>query len=260
MAKILSGLPVGEKIKTEITQRLSALGRRPVLAIVQVGDREDSNVYIKNKIKFGEEIGVETMHLKMEGWEDGKIENQIQKLNQDEEVDGIIVQLPLPEGVDAEKVLKLVSKEKDPEPATARAVLEILDYYNIGVAGKKACVIGQGLLAGKAIGEKLRNLGALVASCDIHTKNIPEIAKGSDILISAVGKAGLITKEYVNNEQVVIDVGFDRDANGKLAGDVVFEEVEPLVAAITPVPGGVGPVTVASLFANLLDLVYNKQG
>lgn len=259
MAQILSGIPVREKIKKELLEKIVKLNRKPVLAIVQVGDREDSNIYIRNKIKFGSEIGVEVRYSKMEKWKNGKIEEEliqeIQELNEDENVDGIIVQLPLPEEIDAEKILGLVKKEKDPEPATARAVMEIMDFYQISVEGKKICVIGQGLLAGKAIGEELNRRKAQVASCDINTKNIPEIARGSDILVSAVGKAGLITKEYVNKEQVVIDVGVSKAAfDTKIRGDVDFAEVEPTVKAITPVPGGVGPVTVACLFKNLIEL------
>lgn len=257
MAKILSGKPVAEKIKNELVEKVEAClpAGRPVLAIVQVGDREDSNVYIKKKMKFGDEIGVDVVLKKFpEEIFSAELEQEIENLNSDNGVTGIIVQLPLPNGLDTEKILSLVKKEKDPEPATAKAVMEILNFYNILVEGKKVCVIGQGLLAGKAIASELENLGALVTRCDIYTENIPEIAKNSEILISAVGKPGLVTKDYVNESQVVIDVGFGRDAEGKLSGDVLFEEVEPLVSAITPVPGGLGPVTVACLFKNLIEL------
>lgn len=252
------------------------VGRQPTLAIVQVGDREDSNLYIKNKIKFGEEIGVKTelkklKDLKIERLEE-KIVAEIGSLNKDKDVDGIIVQLPLPENLDTSKILESIEKNKDADglaplplargevgggvlvtPATAKAVMAILGFYRIEITGKKACVVGQSLLAGKPISEEFEKRGAEVFRCDINTKNIPEIAKGCDILVSAAGEAGLVTKDFVNENQVVVDVGINKTS--KIVGDVAFAEVEPLVAAITPVPGGVGPLTVACLFENLLDLV-----
>ena len=158
--------------------------------------------------------------------------------------------------------MNLVSPKKDADglgttspviPATARGVLALLDYYKIEIKGKKVAVIGQSILAGKPTSDELEKRGAKVFRCDINTKNISEITKKCDILVSAVGKVGLITKEFVNNKQVVVDVGISK-VNGKLVGDVNFAQVEPLVAAITPVPGGIGPLTVACLFQNLLDL------
>lgn len=258
MANILYGTPIREKIKTELIEKIKSLPKKPCLAVLQVGDREDSNVYIKNKVKFAEEIGAEVRHLKIEEWKNGKIEEEIKKLNEDESIDGIIVQLPLPEGMDTEKILGAIKKEKDAEPATARAVLAVLDFYNIEYKNKKVAIVGQGILAGKSVADVLENLGAEVFRCDINTKNIPEVTKKCDILISAVGKAGLIKKEFVRMGQVVVDVGFDRDKNGKLCGDVLFEEVKPIVSAVTPVPGGVGLVTVACLFQNLVDLCYHR--
>jgi methylenetetrahydrofolate dehydrogenase (NADP+) / methenyltetrahydrofolate cyclohydrolase len=259
MAQILSGIPVREKIKLELISQINKLEKKPTLAIIQVGDREDSNIYIKHKIKFGGEIGVEINHSMIKGLNEGKIEEdliqQIQKLNADESVDGIIVQLPLPENINVVKILRMVKVEKDPEPATASAVIDILDFYNIDIQNKKVCVVGQGLLAGKAIADELeQNYEARITRCDVNTRDIQEIARYSEILISAVGKAGLITKDFVNENQIVIDVGFDRNVNGKLVGDVLFEDVEPIVKALTPVPGGVGPVTVACLFKNLVLL------
>jgi len=219
-------------------------------------------------------------NFKIERLKDGNIEEElieeIKKLNEDKNVSGIIVQLPLPSGLNTEKIINLVSAEKDADglrmtsplapplakgrgwggdviTATARGVMALLDFYEIEIKGKKAVVIGQGILAGKPIADELEKRGAEVFKCDINTKNIPEIARDCDILISAVGKAGLITKEFVNEKQIVIDVGINK-VGGKFVGDVLFDEVEPLVFAITPVPGGVGPLTVACLFQNLIDL------
>ena len=270
MAKILYGAPVREQIKQELIERIKKLSKQPVLAIVQVGNKEDSNVYIRQKQKFGEEIGVKVLLEKFqEDISQKELEDKVKKLNADEKVNGIIVQLPLTENLDTEKIINLVSGQKDTDglsslsqsqkciPATARGVMALLDYYQISVRGKKVAVIGQGILAGKPIALELEKKGAKVFRCDIGTQNIPKISRECDILILAVGKAGLVTKEFVNERQVLIDVGVN-SVNGKLVGDVVFTEVEPIVRAITPVPGGVGPLTVACLFQNLVDLCEQK--
>lgn len=265
MAKILYGSPVREKIKQELLERIKGLKQPPVLAIVQVGDREDSNVYIRQKQKFGEEIGIKVLLNKFkENISQKELEEEVEKLNADEKINGIIIQLPLPDNFDIEKIINLVSGQKDADglntqdypgclPATARGVMALLDYYEIPIKGKKAAVIGQGILAGRPIADELQKRGAKVFRCDIDTLNIPDISKECDILISAVGKADLITKEFVNEKQAVVDVGINK-VNEKMAGDVSFAEIEPLVKAITPVPGGVGPLTVACLFQNLIDL------
>ena len=303
MAKILYGAPVREAIKIELIERVNRLGKELTLVVVQVGDRPDSNLYIKNKIKFGEEIGAEVVLNKFsEDISQKELEAKIKELAKDKKIDGMIVQLPLPSNIDSEKILNLIPKSKDADglvslpknsaflfestdkilpnfssgplqsgsqvsqkempsfvtPATARAVMALLDFYKIEVKNKKIAVIGRSKLAGGPIADELQKRGAVIFRCDINTKNIPEICSKTDILISATGCAGLITKEFVSEGQVVIDVGTNR-SNGKLVGDVVFGEIEPLVSAITPVPGGVGPVTVSCLFQNLLDLCYNGR-
>lgn len=240
------------------------------MAIVQVGDREDSNVYIKQKQKFGEEIGVKVRLIKMERWKDGKIGEEkiikeIKKLNKDENIDGIIMQLPLPEGFDSEKILNTIDNKKDADglvsrgtldtvPATARGVMALLDFYEIPVTGKNAAVIGRSRLAGAPIAEVLKNRGAKVSVCNRSTLNTAQICRETDILISAAGKAGLVTRDFVKKGQTVVDVGINRTEEGKLVGDVASNEVEAIVAAISPVPGGIGPLTVACLFQNLIDL------
>jgi len=171
--------------------------------------------------------------------------------------------------LDEKKVLNAVSVEKDADglvsrgtldtiPATARGVITLLNFYKIEIKNKKVAVIGQSILTGKPIANEFEKRGAKVSRCDIHTRNIPEITKGCDILISATGKHGLITKEFVNEKQVIVDVGINR-IRGNVVGDVNFAEVEPIVTAVTPVPGGVGPLTVACLFQNLLDLCYHNS-
>jgi len=271
---ILYSAPVAEKIKKELIEKIKKLSKKPCLSIVQVGDRVDSNAYVRQKQKFGEEMGVEVILKKFdESIKEKDLILEIKKLNEDKNINGIIIQLPLPKNLNAEKIINIVLMEKDVDgivskasfeeiskkgafdtvSATARGVIALLDYYKILVKDKKVAVIGQSILAGKPISGELEKKGAEIFRCDINTKNIQEIARGCNILISAVGKAGLITKEFVNEKQVVIDVGFNK-IDGKLVGDVAFAEVEPIVAAITPVPGGVGPLTVACLFQNLLDL------
>lgn len=304
MAKILYGAPVREQLKQNLIARVKMAGRQPTLAIVQVGDRPDSNIYIRNKANFGQEIGVRVILEKLEtgGLKDletkEKIIRSIERFSEDKEVDGIIVQLPLPQNVDVEEIVNSIPKSKDADglvsrtvldtedslvvtPATARAVLALLDHYEVMVSGKRVAVIGRSKLAGGPIAQVLRERGGEVTVCHrgMEKSEIMDICKKSDILVSAAGEAGLVTKDFVNEKQVVVDVGInqpnpslrvdpllvkgrERHTNPslpKIVGDVAFAEVEPLVAAITPVPGGVGPLTVACLFENLLDLIAKKS-
>ena len=299
MAKILYGAPVREQIKMGLKKRVQKLGRNPVLVIVQVGDRDDSNIYIRNKIKFGEEIGIKVSLKKFtEDIKEEELIAEIEKLNLDNEINGMIVQLPLPENLDREKIVQSIDIKKDVDgltsplasrspllekereegillvtPATARGVMALLDFYKIEVKGKKVVVIGRSKLAGGPIAESLKEKGGEVTVCHRSTENIASVCRGADILISATGQVGLVTKEFVREGQVVVDVGINRPhpsheitppnplllqeggpKRPKIVGDVAFEEVELIVSAITPVPGGVGPLTVACLFENLLDL------
>lgn len=263
---ILYGAPVREEIKKDLIERVKKLENKPVLAIVQVGDREDSNIYIRQKQKFGDEIGVKVLVYKLEkNISQEYLEGEIKKLNENESVSGIIMQLPLPEHLDSEKIIDLISIKKDTDglsggavPATARGVLALLNFYKIPVEGKKVAVIGRSKLAGGPIAKVMEGRGGSVVVCHRNTENMPQVCRGADILISAAGKAGLVTKEFVKPGQVVIDVGINR-IDGKIVGDVASSEVEPIVAHITPVPGGVGPLTVACLFQNLLDLCYTQS-
>ncbi len=301
---ILYGAPVREEIKKKLIKRVKRLRKKPCLAIIQVGDKEDSNIYIRKKEEFGKDIGAEVVvrkfkldtntRIKANDTNGKKVIEEIEKLNRDKKVNGIIVQLPLPVGLNTKKIIQAIDADKDADglreikekrengvlitPATAKAVMALLDFYKIKMRDKKVAVIGQSILAGKPISDEFEKRGAKVFRCDTKTQNIPAIAKKCDILISAVGKAGLVTKKFVNKKQAVIDVGINRtpppgplpkgegvsdslplggragDGVSKLVGDAKFEEIEPIVRAITPVPGGVGPLTVACLFENLLDL------
>ncbi len=267
----------------EMKARVASLGFSPCLAILQVGEREDSTAYIKQKQKFGEQIGVKVV---LKQWPDTtkenleeEIINEIERLNNDKSVNGIIVQLPLPEYLDTEKILNKVEITKDADglalggvtvPATARAILALLDFYEIDLQSKKVAVIGRSRLVGAPTAELLRKRGAEIFVCHRGTSDTASVCRSSDIVIVAAGKPKLVNKDFVNKDQVVIDVGINRiipptpftlmgePEKSRLVGDVNFEEVEPIVKAISPVPGGVGPLTVACLFENLVQLCYNS--
>ena len=258
----------------------STLGFVVRLAIVQVGDNPDSTVYIEQKKKFALKIGVTVSHLKFP--EDVSFETlsrEIQNLNIDSTIHGIIVQLPLPKHLDKEKVIALIYPEKDVDgltdenqqllaeshprfvPATARGILSLLDFYHIPLNGKKVVVLGRSRLVGMPTALAMKSRGALVSVCHSQTLNTREVTLTSDIVIVAIGKPELIDVSYIKKDAVVVDVGIN-SASGALeeeiskrrvVGDVNFESVVSIVSAISPVPGGVGPMTVLSLFENLLD-------
>jgi len=270
---ILDGKKISQEISVGLKNKISLLERAPKLAIVQVGDDSDSNLYIKKKINFGEEIGAEVELNKFQSdiLEDDLI-SEIKNLNTDNSVDGIILQLPIPENLNKEKVINAISPKKDVDgmtaenlnkffsgegdfviPATARGIITLLEKYDLEIKRKKVVVVGDSIYVGKSIAVNFKNHCAEVISCNSRTENISEIAKGADILISAAGSLGLITDDYVNKDQIIIDVGINFNENGKVTGDVKLGKAEPF--AISPVPGGVGPMTVVSLFLNLIDRV-----
>jgi len=242
------------------------------LAIIQVGDRSDSTSYIRAKKLFAAKIGVEVVHeLFAETITQTEILKHIEILNDDESIHGIIVQLPLPGHIDRTKVIDTIAPGKDVDaltttsigswtkgkgimPATARGVRELLRFYGIEILGKKVTVVGRSDLVGRPIAVMCQNAGAHVTVCHSQTTDLISGTKDADILIVAVGKPGLITAKHVNGGQVVIDVGISRIGEERLVGDVDFEAVSQIVKAISPVPGGVGAMTVLALFENLIDL------
>lgn len=267
----------GKKISIEIAEELkvivASLSFKPKLAIVCVGERADSISYIKRKIEYGKVIGVDTDLIKFpENVSEEEIINSILKLNDDANINGIIVQLPLPNNLNKDKIInainykkdvdgltdfnisKLVKNEKAIVPATSRGVMTLLNYNNIEVSGKSVVVVGRSLLAGKSIALLMSNADATVTICHSKTTNLKEKTKEADILVCAMGKPKFINKDYVKEGQVVVDVGISF-MDESIAGDVDFEEVKGKVSAISPVPGGVGPMTVTSLFQNLLDTI-----
>mgnify|MGYP001560393110 CR=1 FL=1 len=273
---ILGGRAVRESIRARLKEAF-ARQKGGALAIVQVGANEASNAYISQKKKFGIELGVQVVHAQFpEDISEPALIAEIKKLNADTSVGGIIVQLPLPTHLNKEHIQNAVALEKDVDglahgskftPATARAVSELLIFYGIAVAGKRVAVLGRSRLAGAPIAALLQKRGALVSVCHSKTMNTKEITRAADIIISAVGKPRFLDKLYFRNDQtqVVVDVGItvvtergvekleEEIPKRRLVGDVDFENVKGMVSAISPVPGGVGPMTVAALYENLLD-------
>ena len=266
MSKILDGRKLSEEISLKLGQKIKGLRTKPKLVIIQVGDNAESNVYIRRKVIFGEKVGalVEHKHL-TEDTSEKKLISTINKLNEDKSVHGVIVQLPLPKHLDTGNILEMIIEKKRVDgsrhflPATTRGILTLLERYKIKVAGKKAVVVGRSNLVGIPTALALMDLGATVTVCHKQTKDLKAETKQADILVVAAGKPKLITRDHISPNQVVIDVGINIGKDKLLVGDTDFENIKEVVSAITPVPGGVGPMTVASLFENLLDAYFLKS-
>ena len=278
---ILDGRKLRDKRKQKLVRYIKEVNNVPTLAIVQVGQNPESSAYIEQKKLFGKSVGSYIVHKKFP--EDVALDNlhqTIDEYNQDKKISGIIVQLPLPENFNQQEVIDWIDPAKDVDgltsentkkllegsprfiPATAKGVATLLKEYGIDVSGKKVTVIGRSALVGRPTAEILKRQGATVTVCHRGTVDIKEKTIGADIIVVAAGHSHLVTDEYVCEGQVVIDVGintlsgehFDEEIPGKkYVGDVDFEKVSKKVAAISPVPGGVGPMTVLSLFENLIE-------
>ncbi|MEY4602209.1 MAG: hypothetical protein RL292_150 [Candidatus Parcubacteria bacterium] len=274
--KILSGLVVRDALRETLKETVSAFSVAPTLVIIQVGEREDSNVYIKQKIKFGESVGVSVIHKKFIATiQRDELQKEIDFCNEDPSVTAVVVQLPLPEHIDQD-IIECILPEKDVDcltkyhktqllkggmyssPATAQAVLALLKYYEIPIRGKQVVVVGRSILAGGPIAELLQLEGAKISVIHRQTVDPKSIAQEADILVVAAGVPRLVTREWIDSakQTVVIDVGIHRTENG-LVGDVDVESVAPFVSAISPVPGGVGPLTVACLFEQVVRMHQN---
>lgn len=263
MAVSLSGIPLRDSIKAELASVVSHIPQEeiPQLSIIQVGDNEASNVYIRGKVRFGEDIGVKVLvHHFPEDTAQEEILKLISSLNADPKVGGIIIQLPLPGHLNKETLIESIDAQKDIDgfhsssgiiPATTRGILSLFNHYHIDLKDKKVLVIGRSDLVGKPTAQAVAQAGAIVTVAHKETQDIPSLARAADIIISITGAAGLITKEYVKEGHIIIDVGITRK-DGKIVGDVDAEQVFLIVSALSPVPGGVGPLTIASLFQNLL--------
>jgi methylenetetrahydrofolate dehydrogenase (NADP+) / methenyltetrahydrofolate cyclohydrolase len=275
MAQLLDGKLVRNEIAQALIVEIQTLARKPHMAILEVGTRPDSEAYIKQKKIFAEKIGVEISHKHFEETVTEKeLLSEIHACNTNPEIDGIILQIPLPKHLNKLTLIEAVDPRKDVDgltstntkllydnskdglmPATTRGILTLLKYYKIKVKGKRVLMVGRSALVGKPTAIAFLNQHATVTVAHRHSKNLVKLCNEADIIVVAVGKPGLITKEHVKAGQVVIDVGIT-SVEGRLVGDVVFSDVEPIVAALTPVPGGVGPMTVASLFQNVLQAYH----
>jgi len=268
--KIIDGKKIKKEILDELKDEVSKLKDKPNFVVIQVGNNEASNVYIKQKAKMAEHIGYGYTHLKLsEDITEEALLNEIDKLNKDKNIHGVLVQMPLPSHIDTNKIQNAVIPEKDVDglsdmnagmlfhgkdslfSCTPYGVMELLKRYNINVEGKHAVVVGRSNLVGKPMSIMLTNAGATVTLCHSKTKDLAKYTKKADILIVTVGKPKLITADMVRRCTVVIDVGINRLDSG-LCGDVDYENVSKKCSYITPVPGGVGPMTVAMLGSNVL--------
>lgn len=273
---ILDGKELSLKRKEVLKEKITKLPIKPKLAIVRIGDDSASDVYVSKKESFGKEIGVEVgvLHLPADTTTE-KAQQEIQALNDERMTHGIIVQLPVPSNIDKEAVINTISPKKDVDgltavnmwklmddasgivPATAKGIETLLNENNIDISGSHVVIVGDSLLVGKSVAINFLNKDATVTVCHDKTKNLSEFTKQADILITAVGKPNLISNLHVRPGQIVVDIGIIRTKEGKVVGDVDFDSVKDIVGAITPVPGGVGPMTVLSLFENLVEGMDN---
>lgn len=271
MYTLINGKEVAEHIKQQVKNEIEALGLKPALAVIVVGDNPASKVYVNNKKKACKAIGIESVEYVLpENIAEEELLNIIDYCNISRCIHGILVQLPLPKHIDESKILERICSDKDVDgftaintgklwqgdynlaPCTAMGVIELLDYYGYEIAGKHCVVVGRSNIVGKPVAALLLERNATVTICHSKTQNLFEITRQADILIVAVGKPKFVTADMVKDGAVVIDVGINRDENGKLCGDVDFDDVKEKASAITPVPGGVGPMTVAMLMKNTL--------
>ncbi len=274
MATIINGKELAAKIRGNLKSEVESLkkqGIKPKLAVIMVGDDPASSVYVRNKSKACNETGIafEEFLLKEETTREELLE-LIKKLNQRKDVHGLLLQSPIPKHLDIREAFNEIDHNKDIDgfhpvnvgklvigeesfvSCTPAGVMKMLEEYNIEVQGKNAVVIGRSNIVGKPLAQLLLNANATVSICHSKTENIPEIAKKADILVAALGKPKFVTAEMVKEGAVVIDVGINRNDEGKLVGDVDFEKVEQKASYITPVPGGVGPMTIAMLMSNVI--------
>lgn len=277
MAKIIDGKQISLDIKNELKEKVAKYKEQGIeitLAVVKVGNDPASAVYVRNKEKACEYVGINSKTLALpEETTEEELLNVVKELNEDKNVNGILVQLPLPKHIDESKVLLTIDSTKDVDgfhpvnvgkmvigedtflPCTPAGIIEMIKRTDIDIEGKECVVIGRSNIVGKPMAMLMLKENATVTITHSRTKGLKEVTKRADIIVAAIGKAKFVTADYVKEGAVVIDVGMDRDENGKLCGDVDFESVSKVASAITPVPGGVGPMTVTMLLVNCLRSV-----
>ena len=282
MAQILKGAPVAAALSEELIQRAEALkqaGTVPTLAILRVGERPDDISYETGAMKRCDKIGIAVKRFLLPAdCSKAELTAVIEHINVNPAIHGCLMFRPLPDKEMEDAACALLAPEKDVDcmtsgslasvftgkgagfpPCTAQACIELLDHYGIALQGKRAAVIGRSLVIGKPVSMMLQQKNATVTMCHTRTVDLPGVCRGAEIVIAAAGKAGVVNKDYVAPGQVVVDVGINVDENGKLCGDVKFDEAEPVVAAITPVPGGVGAVTTAVLAKHVIEAAEQMQ-
>ena len=276
MSKIINGKKIRDEIIEELKKEIKHYMIKPCLAVIQIGDDPASNTYIKAKEKACDEIGIYFKHIKFdETAKEVEVINKILELNNDEYVHGILLQLPLPEGFNADKLINYIARNKDVDgltdinlgklynnkpcliSCTPLGIMKLLENEKIDIEGKKVTIVGRSSLVGKPLLGLMLNNNATVTICHSKTTNLSTHTKNADILIVAVGKKHFIKENMVKNDAIIIDVGINKE-DGKLYGDVDFDAVKEKVSKITPVPGGVGPMTVAMLMKNVIT-AYQKQ-
>lgn len=273
MAIILDGKMLRDKIFESLKAKLDKMQQKPTLAVILVGENPASQIYVRNKKKTAEKLGINSLSIEYPSdISEEELLNKIKELNSDEKVTAILVQLPLPAHINKNRIIDAILPQKDVDgltpynlgklfsgedpyvyPCTPKGILLLLDEYNIKLEGKNIVVVGRSNLVGKPVAQMLLKRNATVTMCHSHTQNLSEITKTADIIVSAVGKK-VIGEKMLKSDCVVIDVGIFRDENGKISGDVDFENVSKTAAYISPVPGGVGPMTIASLMLNTVEL------
>ena len=281
-ARIIDGKEISKKVKEEVrleVEKLKSRGITPKLTVVLVGDNPASQVYVRNKEKSARMVGIEsdTIRLPAETNEE-ELVDLVKKLNDDETVNGILVQLPLPDHISKDRIIETISPMKDADgfhpynlgrlmagletvvPCTPNGIMRMLDEIGFELKGKNAVVIGRSVIVGKPVAQLLLSRHATVTTCHSRTKNLEFYTKNADVLVVAVGRPEMIRGEQIKEGAVVIDVGINRKEDGKLVGDVHFESASEVASWITPVPGGVGPMTVAMLLYNTVYLTKKQHG
>ena len=273
MTVILDGKKLRDKIFVDLKSKINKMTIKPTLAVILVGENPASQIYVNNKKKTAENLGINSIVIKYpENIAEEELLTKIEELNSDNNVNAILVQLPLPKHINKFKIIDSICPKKDVDgltpynlgklfagekpfvyPCTPKGILLLLDEYKIEIEGKHVVVIGRSNLVGKPVAKMLLDRNATVTTCHSRTKDLENITKTADILISAVGK-NIVGEKYIKNNCVVVDVGIFRDDSGKVRGDVDFENVSKHTSYISPVPGGVGPMTIASLMLNTVEL------
>lgn len=278
---LLDGKALSNKIKEELKATITSLKQKyndtPTLSIIRVGDNSASEIYVRNKVKTASAVGINAEEIHLDGLISmEELINTIDNLNNDPKVNGIIVQLPLPKHLHEQTVINKISDEKDVDgfgllnkgklfggivslrPATPHGIMRLLDEYNIELSGKNALVIGRSNIVGKPAALMLLERNATVTIAHSRTTNLKEIAKNADIIVVAVGKKHFLTADMVKEGAVIVDVGINR-VDGKLYGDADFDNIKDKASYITPVPGGVGPLTIVTLLSNTIDAFVNQK-